>query len=224
MSISDTISDTHASGDTLRANTEQKFLLKFLLIGVACTAFAGWATYDVLVKYPAQIPRLEAWEELLANDRFDDEQRIQEYRRLAEENGWSNKRPTGDETLKKLKENFIWNYGFIIGGLGIGLPLIAWYLLNRNSWIELTGGDKITSSWGQSVEFDTITQFDKKKWQKKGIGVIYYDTNGSKKFVIDDLKFERRTTDRIVNLMEQAIGVDKIVNGLPENQSTSNSG
>ncbi len=210
--------NSFSTPDTLRAHTEKKFLLKFLLIGVACSAFAGWAIYDVLIEYPAQIPRLEAWEELLASDHLDDEQRVQEYRRLAEENGWSSKRPTGDETLKKLKENFIWNYGFIIGGLGIGIPLIGWYLLNRNKWIELTGGNQITSSWGQTVEFDTITQFDKKKWQKKGIGVVYYGTPAAKKFIIDDLKYERRTTDQIVNVLEKAIGVDKIINGPPENQ------
>lgn len=202
----------------MRANTEKKFLLKYLLIGVACTAFGGWAIYDVLIKYPAQIPRLEAWEKLLADESLDDEQRVQQYRELAQENGWSNKRPTGDETLKKLKENFIWNYGFIICGLGIGLPLIVWYLRNRNSWIELTDGNKITSSWGQTVDFDSITEFDKKNWQQKGIGIVYFGVNGSQKFVIDDLKFDRRTTDQIVSTMEKAIGTDKIVNGAPEPQ------
>ena len=50
-----------------RANTEFKFLLKYLLIGIACLGFALFSLYDGLVRFPARIPRAAAWEKLNAD-------------------------------------------------------------------------------------------------------------------------------------------------------------
>lgn len=200
----------------IRAEVDNRFLLKYLIIGLIGIAFGFWAIYDRYVKYPAMLPRAEAWERILADESLTDDQRTKEYKELAEANGWPLKRPTADESVKKIKDLFVWQYIFMGLGFGAGIPLVAWYLKNKGSWIELRDENQIVSSWGQQLSFDQIQRFDKKKWEKKGIGVVHYDDHGSQKFIIDDLKFARKATDQIVRIMEEKIGNAKIVNGIPE--------
>lgn len=205
----------------IRAEADNRFLLKYLIIGLIGIAFGFWAIYDRYVKYPAMLPRAEAWEAILADESLTDDQRATAYKELAEAKGWPQKRPTKDESVKKIKDLFTWQYIFMALGFGAGLPLVAWYLKNKGSWIELRDDNTIVSSWGQQVSFDQIEQFDKKKWEKKGIGVVHYNDQGSKKFILDDLKFARKSTDQIVRIMEEKIGKAKIVNGLPEENQVS---
>ncbi len=98
----------------------------------------------------------------------------------------------------------------------IGFPCLFWYFKNRGTWIESTK-DGLKSSWGQEVRISQITQFDKKKWEKKGIGVLTYEgPNGTEKFVVDDLKYSRKEMDQIVCWIESQIPREMIVNGEPE--------
>ncbi|MEQ8837607.1 MAG: hypothetical protein RID07_12445, partial [Lacipirellulaceae bacterium] len=84
------------------------------------------------------------------------------------------------------------------------------------TWIE-GNGSSITSSWGQTVPFDQVTQLDKKKWKNKGIAKVQYTDNGKKKtFVIDDFKFLREPTGDILRQLEGSIDHGKIVIGKPE--------
>jgi hypothetical protein len=205
----------------IRSEADNRFLLKYLIIGLIGIAFGFWAIYDRYVKYPAMLPRAEAWEAILADDSLTDDQRSKAYKELAEAKGWPQKRPTADESVKKIKDLFTWQYIFMALGFGAGVPLVAWYLKNKGSWIELRDDNTIVSSWGQQVSFDQIERFDKKKWEKKGIGVVHYNDGGAKKFILDDLKFARKSTDQIVRIMEEKIGKAKIVNGLPEENQVS---
>jgi len=204
----------------IRAEADNRFLLKYLIIALIGVAFGFWSIYDRFVKYPAMLPRSEAWQEILADDSLSDADKDKAYKELAEKNGWSLKRPSADESVKKIKDLFIWQYIFMGLGFGVGLPLLVWYFKNKGAWIELQDNQRIVSSWGQQVQFEQIERFDKKKWEKKGIGVVYYQDQGPKKFVLDDLKFERKPTDQIVRIMEENIGLDKIVNGAPEGSET----
>ena len=45
-------------------------------------------------------------------------------------------------------------------------PLGVWRA--RGRWIE-SSDSGLTSSWGQSVDFDKIKSLDKRKWRNKGI-------------------------------------------------------
>lgn len=205
----------------LRATPESKFLLKYLVIGIGCLGFAIYSFYDGVFAYPARIPRAQAWTELKAEIEADPNLTRTDlndrWKVVAKENGWSPKQLTKDETVKSIENLIIYQYVFMAIGLGIGLPCLIWYLRSRNSWIESTE-DGLRSSNGQELKLTQIEQFDKKKWEKKGIGVLHYhSTDGSsQKFVIDDLKYERKTTDEIVRWIESAIPAEMIVNGLPE--------
>ena len=206
----------------LRANPEKWFLLKYLLIGLVCLAFAGWATYDAFVKAPAKMPRAQAWEELEAKIAADDTLTTGEnlspmWKKISEENGWESKRLTEEHPVASIKKFILYNYGFIAIGLAVGIPCVLWYLKNKGKWIESTE-DGLRSSDGQELKISQITQFDKIKWEKKGIGVLHYtnDQGAEEKFIVDDLKFERKTTDKIVAWIEEQIPGEMIVNGLTE--------
>lgn len=201
---------------TIRAEAEDRFLLKYLIISLIAIAFGFWATYDGFVKYPGKLPRAKAWQEIQAKTDLSDAEKDAEYKERAEQNNWPSKRPSADESVKKIEDTIIWQYIFMALGFGVGVPLLVWYLRSKGTWIALENESTIVSSWGQQVEFKQIEKFDKKKWDKKGIGVVHYNDGGLKTFVIDDLKYQRKPTDEIVRIMERSIGHDKIINGLPE--------
>ena len=198
----------------MRAIPDSRFLLKYLLIGLACIAFALWAARDGFIQYPKDLPKAAAWEELKADESLDDGQRDRAYKSIAEENGWPSKRP--GKTVHDIEQNIIWQYVFIAIGSLVGIPCIAWYLVNKGTWVETTDSG-LRNSKGDELDFDQITQFDKKKWEKKGIGILTYQSKqGEQKFVLDDLKYERKTMDNIVRLVESNIAPELIVNGEPE--------
>lgn len=200
----------------LRAAPESKFLLKYLLIGIGCLAFACWSSYDGFYAYPNKIPRSHAWGELQAEG-LDSKQEIEKWKAISTENGWSSKRVSKDESVEAIERSIIYQYVFIALGLGIGLPCLIWYLKNKSTWIESTS-DGLRSSSGQEVKLSQIEKFDKKKWEKKGIGVLHYKTDdgSSKTFIVDDLKYNRKTMDEIVRWIETKIPAEMIVNGQPE--------
>jgi len=205
----------------LRANPEFRFLLKYLLIGIGCLAFALWSAYDGFYAYPNKIPKAQAYGELLekieADPNLSDADRKPMWKEIADENGWSSKLLKKDDNVASIESNIIYQYVFIAIGLVIGLPCLAWYFRSRSTWIESTD-EGLRASWGQELKISQIRKFDKKKWENKGIGVLYYETDqgGEDKFVIDDLKYERKTTDEIVRWIESQIPTEMIVNGVPE--------
>jgi hypothetical protein len=205
----------------LRAVPESKFLLKYLLIALGLLGFAALSVYDGFVKYPAGIPRLEAWEKLSAeiqsNPRLGEEDRVEKWEELAEQEGFSKRIPEEEETSEALRSKIVYQYVFIALGILIGLPMLAKYFMDKESWIESTE-DSLKGSWGQEMKIADINQFNKEKWDKKGIGVFHYKTQDgiSRTFVVDDLKYNRQTTDKIVQWVESQIPREMIVGGEPE--------
>lgn len=201
----------------LKADPEKTFLLKFLLIGVVSLLVAMWFAYDGFIGYPAKLPRAAAWDELKADESLDDEQRLERWTEISQANGWKVKRLNKEEETKEVQRSIIWQYVCMVLGIAVGIPCILWYLANKNSWIACNDG-VIESSWGQSFKPAQVQQFDKKKWEKKGIGIVTYvnDEGTEQRFRIDDLKYNRAITDEIVRWLEGEIGDEKIVNGPPE--------
>ena len=68
----------------------------------------------------------------------------------------------------------------------ISIPLRA-----RGRWIEASDAG-ITSSWGESFQFDEVELVNKRKWRSKGIAKVTYVANNRRRsFVVDDYKFDR---------------------------------
>ena len=93
----------------LRANPESKFLLKYLVIGLGCVAFAGWSLYDGLVVAPNKIPRAQAWAELQEEKLISDEEN-KKWKEISKENGWSSKRPNKDESVESIQHFITYQY------------------------------------------------------------------------------------------------------------------
>ncbi|MGI9495938.1 MAG: hypothetical protein ACR2NK_07800 [Mariniblastus sp.] len=203
----------------LRAHPERLFLLKYLFIGLICCGLAVYAAYDGFLAYPAELPRAEAWESLQTEFKAEERTKlVAKWKTMAKENGWSAKQVRKDDNVAAIQNKIYWQYAFIVIGLAIGLPCVIWYSANRNSWIESTENG-LRSSNGMELSLDQIIKFDKKKWEKKGIGIVHFKAKTGQEgtFILDDLKFDRKITDEIVRWMESKISPEMIVNGEPEN-------
>ncbi len=188
---------------TIRANSDHRFYFRFIFIGLTLLGMAGWFLYDGAVSYPKQFDRARKYEELLKDSRID------EWPNVAAENGW----PT-DKPKNEVDSQVQYIFAGILGILGLWCLLIVG--LARGRWIEGTKSG-ITTSWGQSLNFDDVISLDKKQWRKKGIAkVVYQDGSRTRRFVIDDYKFDRESTGEILKNLEARLSPEQITGGPPE--------
>ena len=201
-----------------RAETEKFFWLKFLVIGLGTLGYGAYAGWDAIVTGPHRLEMSEVWEPILLDSTLSEKHRDNLWKKAATEHEWPTKRPKKKYTVKDSKE-FIWyNYGLMGLCWLIALPCLIWCLTTKGSWIEATG-DGLRNSAGQELKLDQITKVDKAKWDKKGIAVLHYTGDqGASKFLIDDLKYERATTDEIMAWIEDNIDQELVVNGRLESQ------
>lgn len=193
----------------IRAITDRRFYLRFLLIGVVTFAFALWALYDGTVAYPNQAIRANKYIELeeAGGDEWKDE-----WKAYAREQGW----PIANPGHPKGPGDIIVQYIMAGGSGSVSLVLLVVVWRSRGRWIELDGA-RLTSSWGQSFGCEEIVSIDKKRWRDKGITRINYEQEGRKRrFVIDDFKFVREDSDTILYEVECQVDLDRIVGGPPE--------
>lgn len=194
---------------SIRAKTNPKYLAKFLLIGICALAYGLWNLYDASFTYPAAMPIAEAYEKLDAEIEEDGEVQ-RRWAEMTAENGWAEEVPESVANLQHFT-----NYNYFIGAVFtflIGVPCLLFSVFSFGGWFE-ADKEGLTNRKGQSVRFDQITKIDKTKWEKKGITKLEYDDNGvAKKFVIDDLKFDRAAADQIMRLVEDNVG-DKLIEG-----------
>jgi hypothetical protein len=180
--------------------------MRFLLIGVAAFAFALWSLYDGAVKYPKQRERALEFQKLDGDGRRD------EWDEYARQRGW----PTDLPGEPKTEADFVMQYILAAVSATVGLVLLFVVWRSRGRWIEVNESG-LESSWGQRVDFDRIVSVNKKQWRDKGIaGIKYEHGRRRRRFVLDNYKYDRQTTDMILCLVESKIGVDKIVGGPPE--------
>lgn len=205
----------------LRAETENRFLIKYLLIGLLCFGFFLYSAYDAFIGYPNMLPRAEAWQKLLEDESLSEEERRSQWKTISDEQGWSSKRPTKKEDVAHVQQTIIWNYAFMVIGLAVAAPCLIWYFNSKGSWIEAQG-DILRHSGGQEINVNQITEIDKRRWERKGIAIVHATGKSGQpeKFVIDDLKFERQATDQIMAWVESHVEPDKIFGAPPEAANT----
>ncbi len=189
-------------------------------MGVVAIGFALWSLYDGMVKYPAQ--RTRGFDEFKTDYKslFEDSKikpmSVDEFERSADDERrqeWG--KYMHDRDIKSIPEIFTQYVQAAVAGVA-GLFLLSIPVRSRGRWIEAneTG---ITSSWGQSFQFDQVEQINKRKWRDKGIAKVAYVNSGRRQqFVIDDFKFMREPTDRILFELEQRIDIERITGGPPE--------
>jgi len=190
----------------IRANNDPKYYRRFMLIGFAALGFALWLLYDGAIAYPNQRIRALEYIKLVEEDRRD------EWKEIASKNGW----PTAKPGEPKEEADSIGQYAMAVPSTLVGLWLLLGVWRSRGRWIEASETG-LTSSWGQSFDYTQVVAIEKKKWKDKGIAYIRYQQgNRKKRFVLDDYKFDRQLTDKILFEIEARCGTDKIVGGRPE--------
>ncbi len=195
---------------TIRAERDPRFYLRFLLIGLAALGFACWALYDGMIGYPLAQERALVFEKLLEENRGDD------WDAEAAKRGWSTTPPAASKPHEEYEVDVKMQFWMAGGSALVGFfPLLSVWR-SRGRWIELDN-QGLTSSWGQTVAFDQAESLEKRQWRSKGIAKLRYSDGARKQtFVIDDFKFKREPTDKILAELEQRIGLDKITGGPPE--------
>lgn len=223
----------------LRAENNPKFYARFKWLGLAMFAFCGWFLYDGMVTWPLQRDRSQALIALAeetfteeqveevgpvtghhAQEAFDKLRRVAaeheptftKWEEVAAEEGWSEELPEKVRTDDDIFMQFVMAIPCAIAGAWMLLTVV----LSNGRWIELRDG-AIHTSWGQTFPLSSVTQIDKRQWRDKGIARVKYNHEGKAgKFVVDDYKFHRKTTDQILLEIEQSVGEDKITGGPPE--------
>lgn len=182
-------------------------------MGIAAIGFALWSLYDGVIGYPRQRERALAHQKLEEELKGGDPVVFRDqWHEFARERGWSTAYP-GEP---KGPGDIIMQYVMAAIAGSIGLWLISIPLRARGRWIESTNTG-ITSSWGQSLDFDQVIELNKRQWRNKGIAKVTYQDGGRKRrFVIDDYKFDRYATDAILYELEQKIDPALITGGPPE--------
>jgi len=191
---------------TIRAESDPRFFMRFLIIGLVVTGFSAYCVYDGAIGYPQQRVRALKYLEM------EEAKELKEWPAYAKSQGWSTDPPGEPKTEVDFQLQFIL--------AGVTAALAIWFFTivfrNRGRWIE---GSKsgISSSWGQKLNYDDVLELDKKLWKKKGIAKVYYqEGDRRRRFVIDDFKFKREPTGEILRALESRISHDKITGGYPE--------
>ncbi len=184
-----------------------------MIIGIAALGWAVYCLYDGFIGYPKQRERALAYvrleEEYRGRDPADFLDAWPEY---AQERGWPSTHPGEPQSEGDIYMQFVMAAG--TGAIGLWLLWGVWR--TRGQWIEQTETG-LTTSWGQTLDYDQVLSIDKRKWRNKGIAKIRYQDGGRKRrFVLDNFKFDRDATDRILYELESQVGHDKITNGPPE--------
>ena len=196
---------------TIRAERDPRFYFRFLLIGLGALAFGLYCVYDGAIGYPTTQARALAYQKYVL-----DEKNEAKWQEVAAEHGWSTDYPGEPKDAEKHIVDVQMQF-WMAGGCGLIAFFPLWSVWrSRGRWIELNKSG-LTSSWGQSVSPDQVVSLDKRQWRSKGIARLkYLDGNRTRTFVIDDFKFKREPTDKILAEFEKRIGFDKITGGPPE--------
>jgi hypothetical protein len=186
-------------------------------MGIVAIGFGLWSVYDGMVKYPAQ--RIRGFGEFQSDYKslFEDSKvkalSVDQFERSADADRrqeWE--KYMHERDIKSIPEIFTQYVQAAVAGLA-GIFLISIPIRARGRWIE--GNETgITSSWGQSFQYEDVELVNKRKWRDKGIAKVTYIANGRRQqFVIDDFKFMREPTDQILCELEQRIAVERITGG-----------
>lgn len=201
---------------TVRTNINVSHLVRLGIIGFFCFGLALYCMYDGLVGYPNQRDQVNAFNEFAEErkERLDPKEIADQWKELAASKGW----PTTLPDIHHPKDDSDIFQQFLMAGVTapIGLFFLLQLALNRGRWIE-ANDMTLTSSQGHEFELSQIVELNKKKWQKKGIATVKYESDGRKrKLVLDDCNYERKTTNEILRHIEANIDHAKIVGGKPE--------
>ncbi|MEO1529761.1 MAG: hypothetical protein AAFX06_30455 [Planctomycetota bacterium] len=187
----------------LRADVHKPFFRKFLFVFLGCLGYSGLCLKDGLWAYPKKLTVAMAYEEL------PEEGREEAWEKLAAEKGWPPVAPAKE--AKKIRQDIGTQFLQIALCMLFGVPAVMMWMGGQGTWIE---GDEsiLRNSKGVEVPIESITKIDKRKWPEKGIAKIYYEVDGkTKKFVMDDFKYNREAMGELMKFAEANLVEDQLI-------------
>lgn len=182
----------------IRADVHLPYFKKFLWIAIAALGYAAWSAYDGFIAYPEKLRIAVAYEALP-----DTEAGRQQWRQVATENGWPPGIPT--KTAEKMRSLIASQFlAIVVCGIAATFLLLKWWRAH-GTWIE---GDESTFRNSRGTEFSlaNLTEINRRKWEDKGIAVLKYTEGGkTRKFVLDDFKFDRENTGKLLEIAESKL-------------------
>ena len=192
----------------VHARISSEWRRRMIFLGAMIWGSALWFAYDGYIAWPAEESRYQTLVELTADsieegDKITDKNPVvkQAWQTYAAQNDLKSKVPKhrseGDLTGQRGAAGVIAVIGFIF---------TAWVLLQHRRSVRAEG-ETITGASGEQVDFDSIVDMDRHKWETKGIAYAIYLKDGKKKrLCLDDHKFigceaiileaEKRIADR----------------------------
>ncbi len=183
----------------VRAKISKGYIWRPGVIGAMMLGFCGWFLYDGTVAYPLQQKIWNAYNQVVQDNPGDPIEQARLWAEHAAAQGW----PTGTPK-KKVEDKDILTQKVIAGITApIGLYFMATFLMARGRWVEADERAVSTSS-GQRTDYASIKSVDTSRWQRKGIAVVHYESDGQGgRIILDDWKFEREPTKRIFEAIEE---------------------
>ena len=184
----------------VRAKISSGYIWRPGVIGAMMLLFSGWFLYDGMVAYPRQQEIWTAYHQIVQEDPEGDPV---EYARLWAEHAKSKGWPT-NTPKKKIEDKDIFTQKVIAGITApVGLYFMMTFFLARGRWVEADEEGVRTNS-GKATDYASINTIDKSRWSRKGIAVVHYGLDGVEdSILLDDWKFEREPTKRILSAIEE---------------------
>ncbi len=173
----------------IKATANPEYRWRLALVGAMVTIFGLWFLYDAAVGYPSMRGHYEVFHRLtVEKEDFD------AWRAYATEHKLDDPLPA-----KYNKSDTDILVQWVLGGLCLPVGLLFLFnWIRSGSWWVASDGVTLTTSWGQTVPFDSIRSVDVSRWRTKGIAVVHYEHDGRPgRLTLDDWKFLRKPTTEI---------------------------
>jgi hypothetical protein len=183
----------------VRATISKGYIWRPGVIGAMMLLFSGWFCYDGFVKYPLQQEIWGSYNQVVVDNPGDPIEQARLWAEHAGAKGW----PT-DTPKKKVEDKDILTQKIIAAITApVGIYFLATFILTRGRWVEADEqGVRISS--GQQMDYASIKSIDKSRWQRKGIALVHYESNGQAgRILLDDWKYDREPTKRILEVIEE---------------------
>lgn len=176
----------------LTATISREWRDRMIIVLIMLIGSSAWFFYDGAVAYPKYNAKADAYAKICEVYKADEALIKEKWTALAIENNWD-----PEDLPKKRKDEaqqFHWGSGLLI----IAIFFVAWML--REMHRVITADDENFLGIGRAfppfnglreVAFASVIGVDKRRWEKKGIAVVFYkDERGIRRSVIvDDYKY-----------------------------------
>jgi hypothetical protein len=208
--------------------------VRMAIMAAGCAVAALWFLYDGFVAWPKE---QELYNELAAF-RLAHEKTVPDWREkwnteVAEKRGlpkaegedpYHAMNRAGKTTLMIPDLLFQKILGVLL--VPAAIMVIRAFLATGRRWVACDDRG-VTTSDGDAAGWQAMTKLDKRRWPRKGIAYLHYRPAGSpdssaaaaeKRILLDDFKFDRGETEKIVRAIEEHLQDDQIIGDIRETE------